>query len=64
VPEGAVSDPPLTTIVQPMAEMGRRAVEMILNFDGTIHRTILDIELATRASTAAMRSSSPKREED
>ncbi len=30
VPEGEVSEPPLTTIAQPMAEMGRRAVRQSL----------------------------------
>ena len=35
VPEGALSEPPLTTIAQPMVEMGRRAVQTILEFDGT-----------------------------
>ena len=52
VPEGLVSDPPLTTITQPMAEMGRRAVQTILGFDGTIRRETLDVELAVRGSTA------------
>jgi DNA-binding LacI/PurR family transcriptional regulator len=52
VPEGEASDPPLTTIAQPMAEMGRRAVEMILSFDGTIRRETLDVELIVRGSTA------------
>lgn len=51
VPEGAISDPPLTTIEQPMAEMGRRAVDTILNFDGTVRRTTLDVKLVVRGST-------------
>jgi DNA-binding LacI/PurR family transcriptional regulator len=54
VPEGALSDPPLTTIAQPMVEMGRRAVQTILNFDGTVRRETLDIELLVRGSTAAV----------
>jgi DNA-binding LacI/PurR family transcriptional regulator len=55
VPEGEVSEPPLTTIAQPMAEMGRRAVETILAFDGTIRRETLDVELIVRESTARPR---------
>ena len=56
VPEGEVSEPPLTTIAQPMVEMGRRAVEMILTFDGAIRRETLDVELIVRGSTSAPRS--------
>jgi DNA-binding LacI/PurR family transcriptional regulator len=52
VPESAFSDPPLTTIAQPMVEMGRKAVETILNFDGTIRRETLDVTLIERGSTA------------
>jgi DNA-binding LacI/PurR family transcriptional regulator len=52
VPEGEFSEPPLTTIAQPMAEMGRRAVETILGFDGTIRRETFDVELVVRGSTA------------
>jgi hypothetical protein len=36
-----------------MAEMGRRAVHTILEYDGTIRRETLDIELVVRGSTAA-----------
>jgi len=54
VPEGALSDPPLTTIAQPMVEMGRLAVQTILNFDGTVRRETLDVELVVRGSTAAV----------
>ena len=43
VPEGEHSEPPLTTIAQPMAEMGRRAVHSILEFDGTVRRETLDV---------------------
>lgn len=53
VPEGAASDPPLTTIAQPMVEMGRLAAQRILNFDGKIRRETLDVELVVRGSTAA-----------
>ena len=55
VPEGETSEPPLTTIAQPMAEMGRRAAEMILSFDGTIRRETFDLELVVRGSTAPPR---------
>ncbi|MEW9834917.1 LacI family DNA-binding transcriptional regulator [Mesorhizobium marinum] len=55
VAEGAVAQPPLTTVAQPMAAMGRRAVEMILSFDGRIRRETMDIELVVRASTAPPR---------
>ncbi len=55
VPEGETSEPPLTTIAQPMAAMGRRAVEMILSFDGTIRRETLEVDLVVRGSTAAPR---------
>ena len=55
VPEGALSNPPLTTIAQPMVEMGRKAVETILNFDGTLRRERLPVELVVRASTAAVK---------
>jgi DNA-binding LacI/PurR family transcriptional regulator len=51
VPEGALCDPPLTTVAQPMAEMGRRAVGMILDFDGTVRRETLPVELIVRGST-------------
>jgi DNA-binding LacI/PurR family transcriptional regulator len=57
VPEGLLSDPPLTTVAQPMVEMGRRAVQSILGFDGTIRREMLDIEFLLRGSTAPPRGS-------
>lgn len=52
VPETAKSDPPLTTIQQPIAEIGRRAVRALLDRRGErIHET-LDVELVVRESTA------------
>jgi hypothetical protein len=39
-----------------MAEMGRRAVEMILSFDGAVRRETLDVELLIRGSTSPPRS--------
>ena len=55
VPEGTVSNPPLTTISQPMVEMGRRAAGMILAGDGSVRRETLNLELVVRASTAPPR---------
>jgi DNA-binding LacI/PurR family transcriptional regulator len=52
VPDGAQSRPPLTTVVQPIAEMGRLAVNMILDHDGRVRRERLDVELLLRGSTA------------
>lgn len=56
VPEAARSDPPLTTVAQPMLEMGRRAALMVL--DPGQHapgRIALPIELRRRATTAPPR---------
>lgn len=53
VPEAATSNPPLTTIAQPMIEMGRRAARMILNYKGVLRRETLELELLVRGSTAA-----------
>ncbi|MER9653548.1 substrate-binding domain-containing protein [Mesorhizobium sp. M0152] len=52
VPEGAVSEPPLTTIAQPIAEMGRLAVKAILESDGQARRQQLPVELIVRGSSA------------
>lgn len=52
VPDSARSTPPLTTIEQPIAAIGRRAVELILKADGEIHRETLPVRLVVRASTA------------
>lgn len=51
VPDGALSNPPLTTIAQPITEIGRRAAHMILDFDGTVRRETMGVELVVRAST-------------
>lgn len=53
VPDGEVSEPPLTTVKQPIADIGRRAVELILEHDGTPRRIMLGTELVVRRSTAA-----------
>ncbi|MEO8883898.1 MAG: LacI family DNA-binding transcriptional regulator [Devosia sp.] len=50
--EGETSSPPLTTIVQPIAEIGRRAVAMILGNEEGRRREVLDVRLAVRGSTA------------
>jgi len=52
VPEAASSEPPLTTVAQPIAQMGRLAVQMILDDNGKTRREMLDVELVLRASTA------------
>lgn len=51
VPESAISEPPLTTVAQPIAEMGRRAVKAILENDGSLTRQLLPVELVVRASS-------------
>lgn len=52
VPEGARSDPPLTTVTQPIDEMGRIAVGMILDHDGAPRQLQLDTELTIRGTAA------------
>jgi len=52
VPEAAMSQPGLTTISQPAAEIGRRAAKAILEFDGTLRRETLPVKLVIRGSTA------------
>jgi DNA-binding LacI/PurR family transcriptional regulator len=55
VPEAVVSEPPLTTIAQPIAEIGRLAVKAILESDGRVSRHQLPVELVVRASSAPPR---------
>jgi len=55
VPGAALCDPALTTVAQPIAEMGRRAARAILDFDGKVLREILDVELIVRASAGPPR---------
>lgn len=52
VPEGAFTTPPLTTVRQPITEIGRRAVEIILDPSPGVRRESLPTELVVRASTA------------
>jgi DNA-binding LacI/PurR family transcriptional regulator len=56
VPESLTSDPPLTTVVQPIAEIGRRAARTIIENDGEIHHLKLDVQFAVRGSTAPPKS--------
>ena len=52
VPEAALCSPALTTIEQPIAEIGRRAVERILSGDASVQHETLPVKLVVRASTA------------
>jgi DNA-binding LacI/PurR family transcriptional regulator len=52
VPEAALCTPALTTIEQPIAEIGRRAVQQILAGDRSIRRETLPVKLLVRHSTA------------
>jgi DNA-binding LacI/PurR family transcriptional regulator len=52
VAAAARSDPPLTTIAQPIAEIGRRAVAAILERGHEVWRELLPVELVVRGSTA------------
>lgn len=52
VPEGKISDPPLTTVAQPIAAMGRMAAEMILEGIDAPRRERVEVELIVRQSTA------------
>ncbi|MCX5581618.1 LacI family DNA-binding transcriptional regulator [Kaistia terrae] len=53
VPDGEISNPPLTTVAQPIAAMGRQAADMILGGMNEPHREQLPVDLIVRASTAA-----------
>lgn len=52
VPESAFSEPPLTTIAQPITAMGQLAVEMILDTPEETGRQQFSTELVVRGSTA------------
>ncbi|HWA18885.1 MAG TPA: LacI family DNA-binding transcriptional regulator [Devosia sp.] len=52
IPEGATAAQPLTTISQPIADIGKRAIEIILEGGGKVRREILPTRLDIRASTA------------
>jgi DNA-binding LacI/PurR family transcriptional regulator len=54
VPEGASSTPPLTTIAQPIFEIGRKAVTAILEPASlTPRQQLLAVELVVRGSTTS-----------
>jgi len=53
-PDGATSEPPLTSIEQPGKEKGRRAAELILK-SGERHHDVLPVRLLVRGSTAPPR---------
>ena len=53
VPESGGSTPPLTTMRQPIADIGRRAVGAILDHPGEVWREKVDVELVVRGSTGA-----------
>ncbi len=59
IPEAALCDPPLTTVRQPLREMGEAAMEMLLDLlgglDGSTH-VRLPVELVIRESCAPPRS--------
>jgi DNA-binding LacI/PurR family transcriptional regulator len=52
VPEAALADPPLTTVRQPIRDIGRRAVEIIVEHGPEIRREALAVDLVVRSSTA------------
>ena len=51
-PKAAATDPPLTTVRQPIGAIGRRAVEIIIEQGEEVRREALDVDLVVRASTA------------
>ena len=55
-PDGAASEPPLTSIEQPGKEKGRRAAELILS-SGERRHEVLPVKLLVRGSTAPPRAS-------
>lgn len=60
LPGGPRLEPSLTTVVQPVAEVGRRAVELLVAGNGTPQVVMLPTELRTAASCGAEhRSPSP-----
>lgn len=48
IPESALSDPPLTTVEQPIREMGRRSVEMLISLLSGAELTERSVTLSTR----------------
>jgi DNA-binding LacI/PurR family transcriptional regulator len=54
VPDAATSEPPLTTVAQPIVEKGRRAARLIFE-PGEARTEVLEVNLVERASTAPPR---------
>ncbi|WP_205856785.1 substrate-binding domain-containing protein, partial [Phytoactinopolyspora endophytica] len=57
VPESALTDPPLTTVAQPIHEMGAEALGMVIDLIGGVHRephVRLPTSLAIRGSCRAL----------
>jgi len=58
IPDAQTSNPPLTTVRQPMREMGKRATRMLLDFiadpDREIERVELPTELVVRSTCRAV----------
>lgn len=52
VPDCERTQPPLTTIAQPINEIGKRAVEIILEGNEGVRRETVDVALVVRGSTA------------
>lgn len=52
IPESAISSPPLTTIEQPIREIGRLAAQIVLDPDTAVRHEVLDTKLVVRESTA------------
>jgi LacI family transcriptional regulator len=56
IPESVLCHPPLTTVAQPIREMGRRAIELLIGLlrgqDGTAHHVMLSTDLVVRQTTA------------
>jgi LacI family transcriptional regulator len=59
LPVGALLDPPLSTVAQPIGEMGRKGVELLVRRIETpkakLERVILPVTLEIRASAAPLR---------
>jgi DNA-binding LacI/PurR family transcriptional regulator len=52
IPESAVSEPPLTTIEQPIRDIGRKAAEIVLEHGDRVRHEVLETKLVVRQSTA------------
>ncbi len=61
IPRASVSNPPLTTVRQPLFEKGRAALRVLENAAGNL-RVELPIEFITRGSTGAPPARTPSKE--